>query len=183
MLNGRNNFELGNGDRLESRARREASRRSPGFSEPLHARIMQAVQTSDTPSPEDARIVPRPAEPLRKGPAIAAAFVAVCALVVLNHMHFDAPRFQQAANKPSAPVMSQPSAPMAPSLALETVPAQVQTAVATAVDEQKFGGLDRDAQRMTHYIVDQVPFLEEWNHPRAAGRHAGKKNTSGEFRD
>jgi hypothetical protein len=182
MFDGPKNFRSDDGDRLTSRARREASRRAPDFSDSLHDRIMEAVQNSAA-SNDDARIVPRPADPVRKGPAVAAVLVAVVALVVLNRMHFDAPRPQQMATDQPAGPKSQSSPVLPPSFALDTVPAQVQTAIATAVDEQKFCGLDHDARRMTQYLVDQVPFLEEWNASDAAKSPRGNQKTSGEIRD
>jgi len=181
MFDGPKNFRSDNSDRLTRRARRDASWRAPDFSDSLHERIMQAVQTSG-PSNDDARIVPRPDEPLRKGPAIAAAFVAITALVILNHMHFDAPRPQAVINEPVGAV-SQAGPMLPPSFTLDTVPAQVQTAIATAVDEQKYCGLDHDARRMTQYLVEQVPFLEDWNASDAAKSPRGNHKTSGELRE
>ena len=182
MFDGSNNFRSEDGDRITRRARREASRRSPDFSDSLHERIMDAVQCSE-PSNDDARVVPRPADPLRKGPAVAAALVAVVALVVLNRMHFDAPRPAQMATYQAVGPKAQSNPVLPPSFALDTVPAQVQTAIATAVDEQKFCGLDHDARRMSQYLVEQVPFLEDWSASDAAKSPRGNHETSGELRE
>jgi len=157
---------------FERRARREAQRRSPEFSEHLHDRIMSAVESGRCTKrldPDAAEVVPRPGQEQesRKGVAAAALLVAVVALVILNHAPFEGHRPTVATDIVSPdvkPVINQP-ATMVRVEFIEQVPVQVRSAVANAVAQEQFGGLDHDARRMTRYLVDQVPFQDQWNKP------------------
>jgi hypothetical protein len=155
---------------FERRARREAQRRSPDFSPELHDRIMSAVESgrcAKRVDPDAGEIVPRPGQEneSRKGVAAAALLVAVIALVILNHGPFE--EHQPTANNSIAsdvkPVIEQPS--MVRVELIEQVPVQVKSAVANTIAQEQFGGLDHDARRMTRYLVDQVPFQDQWNKP------------------
>ena len=143
-------------------------RRSPEFSQRLHDRIMSAVETgrcAKSLDPDAGEIVPRPGQDAdsRKGVAAAALLVAVVALVILNHAPFEEHRPTVARETVSdvKPVIDQPA--MVRVEFMEQVPVQVRSAVANAMELEQFGGLDHDARRMTRYLVDLVPFQDQWN--------------------
>jgi hypothetical protein len=91
----------------------------------------------------------------------------VVALVILNHAPFEEHRQTVASQGVSdvKPVIDQPAPAMVRVEFMEQVPVQVRLAVADAVEREQFGGLDHDARRMTRYLVDQVPFQNQWNKP------------------
>lgn len=153
-------------------ARREADRRSPGFSRELHERIMQAVESSEPAGADPANLVPRPGDPslLRNGRAIAAVLVAASALVILSRGHFDQPERIAVRASDSSKAERLAGAPLPPVAAIDLVPAKVRTALSTAVAEEQFAGIDHDARRMTQYLVDQVPFQKQWEQSK---QHSG----------
>jgi hypothetical protein len=153
---------------FESQARREARRRSRGFSQELHGRIMRAVQTAGPADKATGDVVPRPDDgtAFRTGPAISAVLVAAVALIVLSRFHFDEPTLPLSVANSETTTMPATDPPVWPAMTtIEVVPARVRTAVATAVAQEQFAGLDQDARHMTRYLAKQVPFQNQWNNP------------------
>ena len=159
-------------DVLAQRARREAARQEPAFSDELHGRIMQAVKRSGpreaqldkATRADEERIVPKPISPF--GPVWTVAALVVLgieiAVVVSDPNHSPAPN--------SLAVSATTHTHRRPdheSVALDLphvqrMPQQVTVAMETAIRREQWAGLDRDAKSMTKFLVNQVPFQSTW---------------------
>ena len=159
-------------DVLAQRARREAARQEPAFSDELHGRIMKAVKRSgscestqdQSTRSEEERIVPRPKSPF--GPVWTVAALVVLgieiAVVVSDPNHAPAPNslavsatmhnHRRAHHESVAIDLPQ----------VQRMPQQVTVAMETAIRREQWAGLDRDAKSMTKFLVNQVPFQSTW---------------------
>lgn len=158
-------------DVLAQRARREATRHEPAFSDELHGRIMQAVRQPKLTPPadkaarsEEERIVPRPKSPF--GPVWTVAALVVLgieiAVVVSDPNHSPAPNsLAVSATMHSNRHMRHESVAIdLPQV--QRMPGQVTLAMETAIRREQWAGLDRDAKSMTKFLVNQVPFQSTW---------------------
>ena len=128
---------------------------------------MDAVKEAGPATRAQSEMVPRPDDGtnFRTGPAVTAVLVAAVALVILSRFHFEQPAApmnvaQAQATQPADEVKIWPVMQT-----MQVVPARVQTAVASAVEEEQFAGLDEDARNMTRYLAKQVPFRNKFAKP------------------
>lgn len=131
-------------DPLAISLRREAEEDSPQFSQQLHERIMRGVSSATTPAAARR-------EALWRWPIAAALAAAVALMFFLHDWH------GQSLPLPVHPkVVADPFPPLpeiGPAVATISDPA-VQR-----IDSAKYAYLDQDAQRFTHFMIDQIDVL------------------------
>jgi hypothetical protein len=146
-------------------ARQDADRLTPDFSEMRHQRILRAVELAENKPQYHAQPLPR--SPWRIWPAAlaSAAALAVAAGVGIRLFWSGAEitARQVVINQPAAPTHARPDSPtLALDRATQQVNVDVQGAMATAMAEQQWAGLDHDVRVATRYLVDQVPLRATW---------------------
>lgn len=159
-------------DVLAQRARREAARQEPAFSDELHGRIMQAVKRSGPPESQpdkatradEERIVPRPKSAF--GPVWTVAALVVLgieiAVVVSDPNHAPAPNSLAVSATMHTNHRRHHESVAIDLPQVQRMPQQVTVAMETAIRREQWAGLDRDAKSMTRFLVNQVPFQSTW---------------------
>ena len=161
--------------RLRARARRDALRAAPKFSQALHTRIMEEIDATEL---KRTMPVGRPALARDASQAFAWRYswifpTALAAGIALAIGPGALRLIQSSAPEPTVVALEKPATigmtdlkPRAAMLSIDQtarrVNARVRDVVQTAMVQQQWVGLDHDVRLATRYLVDQVPLRAEW---------------------